>query len=175
MLGRNRSHHRSLSWMRWVRTRRNWAVVYRSRSWEAGARRRNRIGTCPSVHRRRLRAWNRGVVGRSHIHSVDWRLEWGGTRVVIFWGVRNGTHRVVVVGIGSRNGHVSIPSWASWMREQTGRSIPTRREVSAGNHTGDFRGRQITNARVSRKVRSVVRHGAIRERRRRAGIVIGAR
>ena len=80
-----------------------------------------------------------------------------------------------MVGIGSGNGHRPIPPWAGWMREHTGRSIPTGREIPARNHTGDFRGRQITNAWVTREMRRVIRHGAIRERRRRTGIVIGAR
>ena len=72
MLWRDRSHHRSLSWMGWVWTGRNWAVVYWSRPREAGVRRRDRIGTGPSVHRRRLWAWNRGVMWGSHIHWMDW-------------------------------------------------------------------------------------------------------
>jgi len=80
-----------------------------------------------------------------------------------------------MVGIRSRHGHRPIPSWAGWMREHARRSIPTGREIPARNHTGDFRGRQITNAWVTREMRRVIRHGAIRERRRRTGIVIGAR
>jgi hypothetical protein len=174
MLGRNRTHHGSLSWMGRVWTGRNWSVVYWSGSWEVGARRRDGIGTRPSVHWRRLRAWNWGVV-RSHVHWMDRRLEWRRTWVVILRGVRGDIHGVVMVRIGSRNRHMAVPSWAGWMREHTGRSIPTGREVPARDHAGDFRGRQVTNGRVSRQMRRVVRHGAIRERRRGTGIVIGAR
>ena len=72
MLGRDGSHHRSLSWVGWVWTRRNWAVVHWSRPREVGARRGDGIGTRPSVHRRRLWAWEWGVVRRSHVHWVDW-------------------------------------------------------------------------------------------------------
>jgi len=172
MLRRNWSHHGSLRWMGRVRAR---AVVYWSRSRVVDARRRDRIGTRPSVHRRRLRAWNRRVMRRSHVHRMDRRLEWRRTWVVILWGVVGGIHGVIVVGVGSRNGHMSVPSLTGWMREHTGRSIPTSREVPARNHAGDFRGREITYARVSREMRRVVRHGAIRKRRRRAGVVISAR
>lgn len=171
MLGRDLAHHRSLSWMGWVRTRRNWTVAYRTRSWEAGVRRRDRIGTRPSVHRRRLR----GVVRGCHVHWVDRGLEWRGTWIVILRGIGRNIHGVVMMRIGSRNRHRCISSLAGWMREHTGRSVPARREVPAGDHAGDFRRRQVTKARVPREVRRVVRHGAVRERRRRAGIVISAR
>jgi len=54
MLGRHWSHHRNLSWMGRVRTRGDWAVVCWSRSREITTGRRDRIGTRPSVHRRRV-------------------------------------------------------------------------------------------------------------------------
>ena len=102
-------------------------------------------------------------------------MERRGTWVVILRRVRGGIHRVVMVGIGSRNGHRPVSSCAGRMREHAGRAIPTGREIPARDHAGDFRGRQVSNAWVSREVRRVIRHGAIRERRRRTGIVIGAR
>lgn len=173
MLGRNWSHHGSLPRVGWVRAR-NWAVVYWSRSWIVRARRGDRIGTRPSVHGRRLGAWNRGVVRRSHVHRMDGRLEWRRTWIVILWGVRRSIHGVIMVRVGGGKGHMPVSSLTGWMREHAGRPIPTGREVPAGDHAGNFRGREITNARVSREVRRVVRHGAVRERRRRAGIVIGA-
>ena len=77
-----------------------------------------------------------------------------------------------MVGRGSGHGHRPVPSWAGRMGEHAGGTIPTGREIPASNHTGDFRGRQITNAWVSREVRRVI--GAIRERRRRTGVVISA-
>ena len=72
MLGRHWSHRRSLSWMGWVRTRRNWAVVCWSRSRIITTGRRDGIGARPSMHRRRLWAWNRGVVWRSNVHGMHW-------------------------------------------------------------------------------------------------------
>lgn len=115
MLGRNRSHHRSLSWMGRVRTSRNWAVVRWSGSGKVGARRRDGIGTRSSVHRRRLR----GVMRRSHVHRMDGRLERGRTWVIVLWWVGRGVHGIVM-RIGSGNGHMSVPCCTCRMGEHTG-------------------------------------------------------